>query len=492
MQEALASLAAHTIKPTYPGSSIHHSFESVLGPKLTPQALRDWSQRISARGNDHTLQSFMPLSQLPTWSGPRPGHAGHMVAKSTLLRVFVTSDGVDSAGQLRWRVLPGGLARVADPMTDIASMQRGGGSADVWALTDGAVDTTTLLQSGQPEAVQAGLGHRKRLVTSRAAENLYWLGRYSERAENTVRLARLTLDCLGGENPSSPALMQWLYDMAQANTLVLPGVPSPLQARRVFERSLIASLASNDGATSVGFNLRALKLAASRVRERLSQEHWGLIMQSEEALFTSCAHMAGSGDYAPGMAQRALKACSDDLVAITGAQTDRMTRDDGWRLLSIGRHVERLLFLSDALERGVRSHCLHSDSGFEAMLALFDSTITYRAQYQQSRDMAALLDLLVLDCDNPRALAWVTRTLRGRLSRLAGAPKSEMGELALLLPDPDTWSLPALCASGPDGAEWEALQTLLDTLHAAVFDTSNAISAAYFTHSGLTETNVGN
>ncbi|TXH91038.1 MAG: A circularly permuted ATPgrasp family protein [Rhodoferax sp.] len=490
MQEALATLGTHTIKPTYPGSSIHHSFESVLGPKLGAQALREWSQRIAAHGDDHTLQAFMPLSQLPTWSGPRPGQAGHMVAKSTLLRVFVTSDGLDSAGRPRWRVLPGGLARVADPMTDIASMQRGGGSADVWALTEGVVDTTTLLSAGQP--VLSVVGPRKRLVTSRAAENLYWLGRYSERAENTVRLARLTLDCLGGEELSSPPLLEWLHTMALGNCLVLPGVPSPLVARRVFERSLIAGLASNDGATSVGFNLRALRLAAASVRERLSQEHWSLIMQSEEALFASCAQMAGAGDYAPGMALRALKTCSDHLVAITGAQTDRMTRDDGWRLLSIGRHVERLVFLSDALLRGLRSRSLRSDSGFEAVLALFDSTITYRGQYQQSRDLGALVDLLVLDGDNPRSLAWVVQTLRGRLSRLAGVPKNQWSELALQLPDPDTWSLTALCAPEDGDTDLEALQTLLLLLRDAAFDTSNAISATYFTHTGLTGTSVGN
>ena len=261
----------------------------------------------------------------------------------------------------------------------------------------------------------------------------------------------------------------------------------------MFERSLIASLASNDGATSVGFNLRALKLAASSVRERLSMEHWGLIVQSEDALFSRCATMAGSGDYAPGIALRALKACSDDLVAITGAQTDRMTRDDGWRLLSIGRHVERLVFLADALARGLHCGSLQYDSGFEAMLVLFDSTITYRGQFQQSRDLSALVDLLVLDRDNPRALAWVCHTLRGRLSRLAGAPKSELCDLALQLPDPDTWSLPTLCATDAEGGcDSSALPPLLAGLRSATFDVSNAISATYFTHSGTTESSLGN
>ena len=117
---------------------------------------------------------------------------GHVVARSVMLRVFAVSDGAQS-----WRVLPGGLARVAGATPDIASMQRGGSSADVWALTTGEVDKTTLLQ---PHLTPASLTQRKRLVTSRAAENLFWLGRYTERAENAIRLARLTLECLNGEN----------------------------------------------------------------------------------------------------------------------------------------------------------------------------------------------------------------------------------------------------------------------------------------------------
>src|SRR3546814_19097235 len=71
-------------------------------------------------------------------------------------------------------------------------------------------------------------------VTSRAAENMYWLGRYTERAENAVRLARLTLDLLSGEDPSSPALLTWLHDMAWRNALVQRDVPRlSTGARRV-------------------------------------------------------------------------------------------------------------------------------------------------------------------------------------------------------------------------------------------------------------------
>jgi uncharacterized alpha-E superfamily protein len=367
-------------------------------------------------------------------------------------------------------------------------MQRGGSSADVWALTNGEVDTTTMLSN---TLTPAALAQRKRLVTSRAAENLYWLGRYTERAENSIRLARITLEALSGEDQTSVPLQQWLTQMALASTLVLPGVPTAVQARRVFERSLIASLGSTDGATSVGYNLRSLKMAGASVRERLSAEHWSVILRAEEELFARCAEHTERGDYSATDALRVLKSASDYLAAITGAQTDRMTRDDGWRLLSIGRHVERLNFLSASLARGFETRSVETEGGFEAMLALFDSTITFRAQYQQSRDIAALIDLLVLDRDNPRSLAWVAHTLRGRLAKLAGSPAGVLATMSYKVPDPDTWSLVALCEHDLDSTRPPALMALLGSLVASAFAVSDDISTTYFTHSGDTNHSVG-
>lgn len=487
MEEALPQLSEHTIKPTYPGSPLHGNFEAVLGNTLTQTELDAWAGRIVRQSEEHTVQAYMPLSQIPVWQ-TEPGTSGHMQARSVLLRVFAVSDVPAADGTPRWRVLPGGLARVAKGQADIASMQRGGSSADVWALTDGEVDTDTLLHNVHSPALVA---QRKRLVTSRAAENLYWLGRYTERTENAIRLAALTLECLAGEDQDDPALLQWLHTLAQRNTLVLPGVPGPHQARRVFERSLIASLGGTDGATSVGYNLRALKMAAAAVRERLSQEHWSVIVRAEEELTARCQRHLARDDYAPTAALRVLKSASGHLAAITGAQTDRMTRDDGWRLLSVGRLVERLSFLSSALACGLQTDSLQGNGGFEAMLALFDSSITFHAQFQQSRELSALADLLVQDRDNPRSLAWVAHTLRGRLAKLDGSPSGVLGPLSLKVPDPADWGFEVDPRSAAALVEPMSLQDLLTALGHAAYAISDDISATYFTHSDPANFSVG-
>lgn len=478
--------AGHVLVANAPGSGLLEApallgFLPALAQHFLGEELLLPGLPSGRRGEQNAVQAYVPMSQMPTWKAPAEGASsdcsdGRIVPRSVMLRVFAVSDGAQS-----WRVLPGGLARVAGTTADMVAMQRGGSSADVWALTRGEVDRTTLLQ---PHMTPASLAHRKRLVTSRAAENLYWLGRYTERTENAIRLARLTLECLNGEEQSSSPLLAWLSELALANTLVLPTVPSASQARRVFERALIASLGSSDGATSIGYNLRALKMTGSAVRERLSPEHWQVIVRAEEQLFARCAENARSADYSSLAALRLLKDASDHMAAITGAQTDRMMRDDGWRLLSIGRHIERLNFLASALLSGFKTGSVHTDGGFEAMLALFDSKITFHALYQQSRDLAPLIDLLVLDRDSPRSLGWVAHTLRGRLAKLAGSEPAELGGLSLQVPDPAAWDLAQLCEAPP-------LNDLLLQCVSASHRLSGEISTTYFTHSCESKHSVG-
>ncbi|MEO7390564.1 MAG: circularly permuted type 2 ATP-grasp protein [Ramlibacter sp.] len=468
MEAVLPQLATSVIKPTY-GSA---GASATLGKTLSRRELDEWAGRIVREAEEHTVQAYLPLSQMPTWKPDEEGD--RIIPRSLMLRVFAVSDGVQS-----WRVLPGGLTRIASAALEIASMQRGGSSADTWVLTEGEVDASSLLHYEQPAV---DIAHRSRSATSRAAENLFWLGRYTERTENSTRLARLALESLNGEDQSSLPLLAWLSEMAVANALVLPAVPPATQGRRVFERSLIAALADTEDSTSVGFNLAALRGAASALRERLSQEQWNVIVRAEQEFLRGCGAMADDGDLSAVEALRVLETLSGHTAAMTGAQTDRMTRDDGWRLLSSGRHLERLGFLASALGWAIETEALFDEGGFEAVVALFDSTITFHAQYQQRHDIPALLDLLVLDRDNPRSLGWVAQTLRGRLAKLAGSAPGELPDIALTVPDPQTWSLQALCERDAEG-RYTFLLDLLQHCTDATYELSDALGARYFTHS---------
>ncbi|MES2978172.1 MAG: circularly permuted type 2 ATP-grasp protein [Pseudomonadota bacterium] len=485
LQAVLPQLRECVIKPTYPTSTM----PSVIGRSLSRAKLDEWAGRILRHGEDFTVQAYLPLSQAPTWQGRR------IAPRSAMLRVFAVRD-----GQGQWRVLPGGLARLAGNSENIASMQHGGSSADVWALS-GASDNLEVTPDSRVAPSFVSSPRSGQAVTSRAAENLFWLGRYTERAENSVRLAQLTLQSLSGENQTSQPLLSWLGAMAVDNALVTSSVPSALQARRVFERSLIASLGDATKAASVGYNLQALKHAASAVRERLSREQWQMVVRAEADFFSRCAKFSGPQhkghealEYSTLDALRALESASSFLAALTGAQTDRMMRDDGWRLLSIGRNLERLSTLASALSIGFETGAVFDEGGFQALVSLFDSTITFHAQYQQRRDVVALLDLLVLDRDNPRSLSWVVQTLRARLGKLADTEHGELADLARHLPVPGDWNLVELCGGAADTGPVSRFAGLIEQLGqctVAALELSDLISRRYFSHATGASHSVG-
>jgi uncharacterized circularly permuted ATP-grasp superfamily protein/uncharacterized alpha-E superfamily protein len=472
-QAQRARLAEFVVAPTFPSSAASQGFEPVVAADLNAPARAALSARIDADPAAFTLQARVLPSHTPAWEGsaiePRPA----------VLRVFALTDGRGG-----WRVLPGGMARVAsrreknlDPWL---SMQHGSASADLWVIARGHVDTTSLL--GAPLSV-ADLQEQQRTVTSRAAENLYWLGRYTERAEFTVGLGRLALETLR----SAPApVREWLGDLVARQALVPDGTPTPNQSLRVFERALVHALPAASGVTSVGFNLRALVNCAQALRERLSPDHWQLIQELddhfEQHVASALAQSARQGGVAPvADVVGVLGRTTLHLAAVTGAQTDRMVRDDGWRLLSVGRQVERLNTLCHALARGLELGLHDSDEGFVLLLGLFDSVITYRARFQARREMLPLLDLLVFDTDSTRALAWVVRTLRDRLRKLARHDGAWAYEITDTLPAPETWAIDEMAQLDANGRP-VALIAALHQVVVAVCELSDAIGNRLFAH----------
>jgi uncharacterized circularly permuted ATP-grasp superfamily protein/uncharacterized alpha-E superfamily protein len=468
------------VKPTYPSEGARQGFDPRLGREMDPREQGEWTGRILRDPEAHTVQSWLPPSHLPVWDDQATGD-GALQTRPVILRVFAVTD-----AQGQWQVLPGGLARLGT-REGIASMQRGGSSADVWvqAPSREAVNTATLL--GQASVSTP----RQRLVTSRAADNLFWMGRYSERTENTLRLARLSLDVLGSEDQSSQRLLGWLSRMAQRHGLVHNEVPTAQQSARVFERALVSGLWDTQQTTSVGYNLRALVRAANAVRERLSPEHAQMLQETETQFFELWrrADQAQPGRVPPTpLARRSLQQTSQRLAALTGFQTDRMSRDDGWRLLSMGRHIERLDFLAGALALAIEARLFKEQAGFDGLLNLFDSTISFHAQYQQSRTPQALVELLVTSPDNPRSLAWVAQTLRSRLRRIEHLADGATHRLAALLPEPPTDPLQLW---PQDSASPEALNALLAHYRRSAREVAEGLSGLFFTHSGQAAHSVG-
>ena len=467
-------LAEFIAVPTFSASGTTQSFSPIVAAELDEAGLAALAARIDADPTAYTLQARVKPTKQPVWV------RGALEPRGAVLRVFALTD-----GQGGWRVLPGGLTRVAPRRDRLAdawlSIQRGSLSVDTWVMTDGEVDATTLLP---PPLQAADLRDAHWTVTSRAAENLFWLGRYTERAENSARLARHVIEAsVMVQRGAMPAAVLPLLDtLARRHGLVdadaPPAAADPRGGDSAFVRALLAALLPASGATSVGWNLRALQGCAQALRERLSPEAWRLIHETTaqfEQHLRAVLDRPGPG--APVTDVLGVLARADThLAAITGAQTDRMTRDDGWRLLSIGRQIERLSFHAEVLAQTFEQGLALSEDGFALLLGVFDSTITYRAQFQARREATPLLHLLVHDTENPRSLAWVARTLRDRFAKLARHDPAWAADVAAGLPVPERWPLAELAAPGP------ALVEHLQRAAAQAGELSSLISQRYFAH----------
>ena len=412
-----------------------------------------------------TVQGRLRFSRTPIWN------EGALLPRPAMVRVYAIAD---AAG--RWHVVPGGMTRVAQREDSSVSMQRGGSSLDTWVLTDGPVDTFSMLP---PRLSVDDIASRRGPVSSRTAESLFWLGRYTERSEHLVRLARATLMLVNTDNGTTPAILQALSSLAVRSGLVPVGVPTLAQAPHLFERAVLAGLAAETGAHSVAYNLAALEHSGQVLRERLSSEQWGLIRAVREVFTQALATPVGS---LPTLAQvlPALDRVALKLAAITGTQTDRMTRDHGWRLLAVGRLLERLIGLSGTLQAFIDAGALHSAAGIDLVLELFDSVITYRARYQRHEDLLALTDMLVLDSTNPRALTGVLRRLRNEVAKLPGGDEATQPLLAELPAIGAGLSLESL-RNADDAHIAAALRQLTGTLAETAARLAEGISARYFT-----------
>ncbi|WP_028602201.1 circularly permuted type 2 ATP-grasp protein [Ottowia thiooxydans] len=484
MKEVLPILDRCVIKATYPWSLSRSNFQAGVGPLMSPEVLRSWAENIRRAPDEHTVQAYLPPSQMPTWLADQQAPA--IVPQSAILRVFAISDGIRS-----WQVLPGGMTRLVSASAGLASMAMGGSSADTWVLNDEPlhedmeVDYTSLVAI-TPSATS--LVRRERLITSRAAENLFWLGRYTERAENSTRLARIILQSLDGDEQPSYPLLMWLGQLAASAGLVPEDTPSPLDDRYAFEHALIRSLGDTEIA-SVGYTLSSLRQAGAALRERLSPEHWSLIKEAEESFLGDCGELGGSAPSSSD-ALRALARSSKALAGITGAQNDSMWRDDGWRLLFVGRHIERLTHLAGALSLGFYTNAVHDAAGYGVVLDLFDSTISFHARYQRSRAIAALIEHVVMNHQNPRSLGWVTQGLNALLKDLHQHEQVNLEDLSLRLRPLTSEELPRLCEANDIG-DFTHLQEYLTHCIDTGSGLSREISLRHFTHTGEAGRSVG-
>jgi len=383
-----------------------------------------------------------------------------------MLRVFLLADGRGD-----YRVMPGGLSRIAGDDRHVVSGQRGGSSKDTWVLSDLPVAPIAPVdrRAGTREA------HGEPATSSRAAENLFWLGRYAERSENAARLLRAVLgrvtDTDGVPAGLHPA---FLRVCERQNLLEQPLTDNTASA---IVHDLMAGLNDRQGRRSLGYNVEQTVRVATAVRDRLSTDNWRVLNRLLQ-LFTRETHALDLDD-----ALELIDGALFSLAAVGGLEMAHMSRDDGWRFLSLGRHLERLHFVSCTLGDVAPDQAATGSGLLEWLLELSDSLLTYRVRHRQQPEWASVVDLMLIDDRNPRSARFQLVKLAKHVRLLPDAGLIDvLAEVEQLLDDcrPDV--------NTQQGELFERgnqrLETLLIGCQNVSMRLGSALSLRYFSHVG--------
>jgi uncharacterized circularly permuted ATP-grasp superfamily protein/uncharacterized alpha-E superfamily protein len=403
--------------------------------------------RISARPQHYVAQEWVHVSKAPVLER---GAADAFAARTVGLRVFAV------ATPSGWRVMPGGLTRVAgDEESRIIAMQRGGRSKDTWVLSDAPVNAAFSLLS---HTVSAGdLVDSNATLGSRAAENLFWFGRYGERCDVSVRLLRVALGQVLDDPSTRSGGVQPAWVLARQLGLI--------DATKNVTRALRRAATHPEAALSQ--RLRQLSRVAFSLRDRMSTDHWRTlnrliadpVFQREPSVPNTLVWL-----------DRAITS----MMTLSGFVLDGMTRGIGWRFLSMGRRVERLATMCSAVGVAIDEG---RDHELEWLLELADSSVTYRSRYLAAPEWLPVLDMVVRDEANPRSLAFQAKGLAEYIAKIEAVHGRFAGETLA----PGHAALRALKAADLD-PESEALAQVVAQLQRAAYAISDDISMKFFSH----------
>ena len=420
----------------------------ILGAKLNGTEREALMESIRDRGIDYVVQEAVTLSSMPVW------REGRLQPRPFTLRLFLARVGE------RWQVMPGGFVRIAEDVDARAvSLQHGAATADAWVLAHGPVAETTLLPTPERMPVQRATG----LLPSRAADNLFWVGRYVERAEATLRLVRALINRVAEADDAAAPVIASIGALLGAWNAIpsdTDHAPATFTAR--------AALTRADLEGGLPRLVGAARAASSVIRDRFSPDAWLAISDLAKLIAAPLA----IGPTESAIAER-VEAALRIISSLSGLAQENMTQLAGWRFLELGRRIERAL-LTCRLAR-----CFAQpgapDGELDVLLELADSQISYRQRYVMIAARAPVIDLVMLDPNNPRSVVFQLERIETHLGALPGRNATgRLSPVQQIAASIATRLRTASAAAVDDGLIMDIEQSLMKL--------SDAISAAYLTN----------
>ncbi len=399
-------------------------------------------------------------------------------ARQVILRSFLVNS-EDS-----YRVMPGGLTRVsANSDYFLTAAQSENLSKDTWVLASEPTAQLTLLPGIQPLISFEG----PQELPSRVAENLFWLGRYAERAEGTVRILRTVLFYLAEPYDfATPQYNDCLHILLKAVTHLTETYPGFVGegaevALAMPEKELLSIFLDKNRSGSLSSTLQFLLNAASSVRDRISLDLWRVISDIDDQLH----NLQRSDAIRLNDALDELDNLINALAAFAGFSIENISHEMGWHFLMIGRRLERATQTIHLLQ-ALLSTVSQDDSGLlEYLLTITDSLLSYRRRYRSQLQINATLELILQSENNPRSVGYQLESLHRHISKLPrhNTPYRSLEERVILdaLTQLRLADVEQLAQTSENYLRTE-LKQLLIRLGKLLPELSNAISNSYFSH----------
>jgi uncharacterized circularly permuted ATP-grasp superfamily protein/uncharacterized alpha-E superfamily protein len=448
---------------------------SVYGHLLTKEKKAEVLARLEKAPNLYVAQSYISPSYLPSWQEDQ------LRSRPSIFRSFTVSN--LTAGQSTYSVMAGGLTRVGLSDTDtVVTNQAGSQSKDTWILASEPEKQISLIEehSGLKD-----LAHESNLP-SRVVENLFWMGRYAERAESTLRLIRTIFMQLNGIEPLPKKCQELLLQALSTQTNCLPGFMDSKLLENP-DQELIDIILDGNRPGSIKSSLLALLTSSEEVKEMLSADTHRIINDLRDHLYELERSFISGLPSAP---EESLDPLVTTLLALSGLSHESMLRGVGWKFQEIGRRTERTLQTARLLQSLLVEAVPGSQQQIilESVLLSVEALITFRRRYRTHTDVAHGLELLMLDATNPRSIFYQLQRLQKHFLDLPQAslskPGLSPGEKLLVksLNDIQLADLEQVAKYDQEVRVRDQLKDLMDELTAQVEEFSTVLSDQYFDH----------
>jgi len=459
--------------------SINRSANShtIFGEKLSKSEIENLSRLIEAKPHMFVGQQQVSFSTAPSLV------AGKIEPRHAVIRTFSVAKGNN------YSIMPGGLTRIAAEKDSYAiSYQSGGVSKDTWVTAQEPEKHISLwLQPQNNQTIKSLTG----ALPSRAADNLFWVGRYVERAEGAARLLRsVLLKLREAREIKDPNDVKCLHYMLRALTHVTASYPGftgkDAEIKLENPREELLALArdpKHEG--SIASTLQAFSYSAFTVRDLWSLDTWRMV----DEIQSNWRSTAMERKISISALQSGLDELIMNLLAFSGLTMESMVHESGWVLLDTGRRIERALHTISLIRTTLvpRHDPAVESQILEAVLATSESVITFRRRYRAFMQLPNVLELLLMDEKHPRALAYQLNQIQQHISAL---PKDshiqQLREDQRLILEAYTNIRLAdsvnLAKYDDDDGIYTNLDELLETTTDLLWKLSDTIIQTYFSH----------